>query len=71
MSLFLSTSIHYLGTRLRNQLVPWDMHASMAGLLMSDNEFTLLTPDWVIPWMLDIISFIHIRRNVLEYLGNH
>jgi hypothetical protein len=70
-SLFLSTSTHYPGARLRNQLVPWDLHASMAGLLTSDSGFTSLTSDRMIPWMFDFISSIHIRWNVLEYLGNH
>jgi hypothetical protein len=32
MSLFLSTSTHYPGIRPRNQLVPWNLHASMAVL---------------------------------------
>jgi hypothetical protein len=45
MSLFLSTSTHYPGIRLRNQLVPWNFHASMAGFLTFDNGFSLLTPD--------------------------
>jgi hypothetical protein len=35
--------------RLRNQLVPWDLHASMAGLLTSDSRFTSLTSDRMIP----------------------
>jgi hypothetical protein len=38
-----------LGIRLRNQLVPWDLHASMAGLLTSDSRFTSLTSDRMIP----------------------
>jgi hypothetical protein len=71
MSLFLLTSTHYPRTRLRNQLVPWDLHASMAGLLTSDSGFTSLTFDQMIPQMFDFISSIHIRWNVLEYLGNH
>jgi hypothetical protein len=49
MSLFLSTSTHYPGTRLRNHLVPWNLHASMAGLLSFNSGFTSLTPDWMIP----------------------
>ena len=71
MSLFLSTSTHYLGTRFRNQLVLWDLHASMEGLLMFDSGFTSLTSDWMIPWMFESNSSIHIRWNVLDYLGNH
>ena len=48
-SLFLSTSTHYPGIRLGNQLVPWNLHASMAGFLAFDNRFSLLTPDRKIP----------------------
>jgi hypothetical protein len=48
-SLFLSTSTHYPGIRLRNQLVPWNLHASMAGFLTFDSGFSLLTPDREIP----------------------
>jgi hypothetical protein len=44
MSLFLSTSTHYPGIRPRNQLVPWNLHASMAGFLAFENGFSLLTP---------------------------
>jgi hypothetical protein len=44
-SLFLSTSTHYPRIRLRNQLVPWNLHASMAGFLNFDNGFSFLTPD--------------------------
>jgi hypothetical protein len=40
-SLFLSTSTHYPGIRLRNQLVPWNLHASMAGFLAFDSGFLL------------------------------
>jgi hypothetical protein len=71
MSLFMSNSTHYPGDRLRNQLIPWDLHASMVGLLMSDNGFTSLTSDRMIPRIFDLISSIRIRWNVLEYLGNH
>jgi hypothetical protein len=45
MSLFLSTSTHYPRIRLRNYLVPWNLHASMAGFLSFDSGFSLLTPD--------------------------
>ena len=48
-SLFLSTSTHYPGIMLRNQLVLWDLHASMAGLLASDSGFTSLTSNQMIP----------------------
>jgi hypothetical protein len=41
-SIFLSTSTDYPGIRLRNQLVPWDLHASMVGLLNFDSRFTPL-----------------------------
>jgi hypothetical protein len=44
-SLFLLTSTHYPGIILRNQLVPWNLHASMEGFLAFDNGFSLLTPD--------------------------
>jgi hypothetical protein len=40
-----STSDHYLETRLRNSLVPWNLHASMVGFLTFNNGFTSLTPD--------------------------
>jgi hypothetical protein len=49
MSLFLSTSTHYPGIRLRNHLVPWNLHASMAGFLIFNSGFTSLAPDWKIP----------------------
>jgi hypothetical protein len=49
MSLFLSTSAHYPGTRLRNYLVPWSLHASMAGFFALDSGFTSLIPDREIP----------------------
>ena len=71
MNIFLSTSTHHLWIRLRNQLVPWDLHASMEGLLASDSGFTSLTSDEMIPRMFDFISSIHIRWNVLDYLRNH
>jgi hypothetical protein len=48
-SLVLSTSTHYPKTRLRNYLVPWNLHASMAGFLTFDNGFSSLTPDREIP----------------------
>jgi hypothetical protein len=64
-------STHYPGIRLRNHLVLWDLHASMAGLLTFDSGFTSLTPDQMIPRMFDLSSSIHIRWNVLGYLGNH
>jgi hypothetical protein len=44
-----STSAHYLKTRLRNSLVPWNWHASMAGFLAFDSGFTSLTHDRKIP----------------------
>ena len=47
-SLFLSTPTHYPGIRLRNRLVLWDLHASMACLLASDSRFTSLTFDRMI-----------------------
>jgi hypothetical protein len=43
--LFLSTSTHYPGLRLRNYLVPSDLHTTMAGFLAFDSEFSLSTPD--------------------------
>jgi hypothetical protein len=48
-SFFLLNSTHYPGIRLRNQLVPWNLHASMAGFLNFDNGFSSLTPDRKIP----------------------
>jgi hypothetical protein len=45
MSLFLSTSTHYPEIILRNQFLPWNLHASMAGFLSFDSEFSLSTPD--------------------------
>jgi hypothetical protein len=48
-SLFLSTSTHHPGIRLRNQLVPWNLHASMAGLLAFDSGLTSLASDRMIP----------------------
>jgi hypothetical protein len=48
-SLFPSTSTHYPGIRLRNQLVPWNLHASMEGFLAFDNGFSFFTPDREIP----------------------
>jgi hypothetical protein len=44
-----STLAHYLESRLRNYLVPWSLHASMAGFLAFDSGFTSLTPDRNIP----------------------
>jgi hypothetical protein len=40
-----STSAHYPESRLRNYLVPWSLHASMAGFLSFDSGFTSLTPN--------------------------
>jgi hypothetical protein len=40
-----STPSHYLEIRLRNHLVPWNFHASMAGFLAFDSGFSSLTPD--------------------------
>jgi hypothetical protein len=71
MSILQSNSTHHLGIRLRNQLVPWDLHASVAVLLASDSSLTSLTSDQMIPRMFEFISFIHIRWIVLEYLGSH
>jgi hypothetical protein len=45
MSFVLSTPAHYLETRIRNYLVPWNLHASMAGFIAFDSGFSLLTPD--------------------------
>ena len=67
----MSTPTHHPGIRIGNQLVLWDLHASMAGLLTFDSGFTSLTPDRMIPWVFDLSSSIHIRWNVLGYLGNH
>jgi hypothetical protein len=48
-SLFLSTSTHYPGKRLRNHLVPWSPHASMVGFLAFKNGFISFPPNWKIP----------------------
>ena len=48
-SLVPSTSSHYPGLRLRNYLVPWDLHASMASFFSFDSGFTSLDPDRDIP----------------------
>ena len=61
MSLFPSTPTHYLGIRLRNHPVSWNLHALMEGLLVSDNRFTSLTSDRMVPQMFNINSFIHIH----------
>jgi hypothetical protein len=45
MSFVPSTLAHYLESRLRNSLVPWSLHASMASFLAFDSGFTSLTPD--------------------------
>jgi hypothetical protein len=44
-----STPAHYSETRLRNSLVPWNLHASMASFLAFDSGFTSLTLDRKIP----------------------
>ena len=44
-SLVPSTPTHYPETRLRNYLVPWNLHASIVGFLTSDSGFSSLTPD--------------------------
>jgi hypothetical protein len=49
MSFVPSTSAHYPESRHRNYLVPWNLHASMAGFLAFDSGFTSLTPDQNIP----------------------
>jgi hypothetical protein len=54
---------------LETQLVLWDLHASMAGLLTFNSGFTSLTSDRMIPRMFDLNSSIHIRWNVLGTLG--
>jgi hypothetical protein len=48
-SLVLSTPTHYPEMRLRNHLVPWDLHALMVGLFAFDRGFTSLIPDREIP----------------------
>jgi hypothetical protein len=44
-SLVLSTPTHYPEMRLRNHLVPWNMHASMEDLFAFNRGFTSLIPD--------------------------
>ena len=58
--LFLSTTTHHPGIRLRTYSVPWNSHASMVCILVFDSCFTSLSSDQKIPWMLDSNSFIHI-----------
>jgi hypothetical protein len=48
-SLVPSNPTHYLEMRLRNHLVPWNLHALMAGLFAFDKGFTSLIPDQEIP----------------------
>jgi hypothetical protein len=45
MSFVPSTPSHYPETRLKNYLVPWNLHASMAGFLAFNSGFSSLTPD--------------------------
>ena len=71
MIVFLLTSMHHLGVRLRIQLVPGNLHASMVGLLIFDSQSTSSAFDQNIPWVFDFNSFIHTHRSVLGYLGNH
>ena len=49
MSFVPSTSALYPESRIRNYLVPWSLHASMAGFLTFDSGFTSLTSDRRIP----------------------
>ena len=44
-SLVPSNLAHYPESRLRNYLVPWSLHASMAGFLDFDSGFTSLILD--------------------------
>jgi hypothetical protein len=39
------TPTHYSEIRLRNNLVPWNLHALMAGLFSFDRGFQSLIPD--------------------------
>jgi hypothetical protein len=48
-SFVLSNSTHYLESRLRNYLVPWNLHALMESFLAFNSGFTSLTPDRKIP----------------------
>jgi hypothetical protein len=49
MSLVPSTPTHYPKMRLRNNLVPWNLHALMVGLFSFNRGFTSLIPDREIP----------------------
>jgi hypothetical protein len=49
MSLVPSTPTHYPEMRLRNHLVPWNLHDLMACLFAFDRGFTSLIPDQEIP----------------------
>ena len=42
------------------------MHASMVGLLSSNNRFTPMTSDQMISRMFDLNSLIHIHWDVLK-----
>jgi hypothetical protein len=44
-----STPTHYLETRHKNYLVPWNSHASMVGSVSFDSGFSLLTLDQEVP----------------------
>jgi hypothetical protein len=44
-----STLAHYPESRLRNYLVPWSLHASIAGFLAFDSGFTSAASDRKIP----------------------
>jgi hypothetical protein len=71
MSFFLSTSTHHPGVRLRNQLVPWSLHASMGEFRTFNSGFPSLTSDRKIrlsvrPKLIDSHS-----RECNGYLGIH
>ena len=71
MSLFLSTPTHYLGIRLRNHLVPQNLHAFMVGHFTFDRGFTSLVPDREIsPSVRLQLIHSHSFRIVLRYLGS-
>lgn len=59
-SLFLSTSTHHPRVRQRNHSVPWNLHASIVGILIYNGWFTSLTSDRNIPQIFDFNSFFHI-----------
>ena len=64
-SLVPSTSAHYPGLRLRNLLVPWSLHASMASFSLSTVDLHHWSLIERFRQLFDISSFIHSWQIVL------